>query len=137
MPIPRNSGRMAALVAALTLAGCGSSSGEEQTHESTCDYNTLKKGCVGILNFRSTTSVINGVSVPPRFQNATGHTEPGTATVMVDDSSLSSKHAYQGTLGGQAVNVTCTVTNLGWIDVNPAVIIQQEAFGALVNCSNW
>jgi len=91
---------------------------------------------VGILNFRGTTSAINGVSVPARFKNAAGNTQPGMVTVMVDDSSLNSKHAYQGTLGGQAVNVTCTVTNLGWIDVNPAVIIQQEAFGALVNCSN-
>ncbi len=134
MPIPRNSGRLAALVAVLALAGCGSGSGGGGGD---CDFDTVQRGCVGILNFRATTQEINGVSVPPRFTAAGGGTSPGTATVMLSDSSLNSTHAYQGTVGGQTLNVTCTITNLGWISVNPAVVIQQEAFGSAVNCSNW
>ena len=134
MTISNSSGRLTALVAILALAGCGSGSGGGG---GACDFDTVQRGCVGILNFRATAQEINGVSVPPRFTAAGGGTAPGTATVMLSDSSLNSTHAYQGTVGGQTVNVTCTVTNLGWISVNPAVVIQQEAFGSAVNCSNW
>jgi hypothetical protein len=135
MPISRNSVRLAALVAALTLTGCGSSKGEEGGGD--CNPDAVQKGCVAIMNFRSTAVTFGGVSIPPRHPGSAGGTAPGATGVMLSDSSLNSKHPYQGTIGGQNVNVTCTVTNLGWISVNPSVVIQQEAFGALVNCENW
>lgn len=135
MPIARNPGRLTALIAALSLVGCGSSSGDND--KGPCDFDKVERGCVGILNFRSTAQDFGGVVIPPRFKTDAGTTAPGTTTVMLSDSSLNSKHNYQGTLGGTNVNVTCTVTDLGWISVNPSVILQQEAFGAVVNCADW
>jgi hypothetical protein len=128
MLIVRNSVRLSALVAALALAGCGSAA-----DGSTCEPGVVKKGCVAILNFRSTTSNFAGVSVPARQGGV-----PGMSGVKVSDTSLNSSHTFQGTLGGQNASVTCMVTELSWMEDNPEVIIQQEAFGALVNCGvNW
>jgi hypothetical protein len=128
---------MAALIAALTLAGCGDSKGDGDGGGGDCNPDKVNKGCVAIMNFRSTAVIFGGVSIPARHPGSGGGTAPGATGVMLSDSSLNSKHAYQGTIGGQNVNVTCTVTNLGWISVNPSVVIQQEAFGAVVDCENW
>jgi hypothetical protein len=140
MPMVRNSVRLTALIAALALAGCGSDPGTGKGNEGNgndCDPDVVKKGCVAIMNFRSTTETLAGVSIPARHPGSAGGTAPGLKGVMLSDSSLNSIHAYEGTIAGQSVSVKCTITNLGWISVNPSVIIQQEAFGVLVNCSNW
>ena len=135
MPIAKNPGRLTALVAALSLVGCGSNSGDKDGGD--CPSDKVERGCVDIMNFRSTTQEFGGVVVPARSKTATGTTAPGLKSVKLDDSSLNSKHDFKGTIAGQSVSVTCTVSDLGWISVNPSVILQQEAFGALVNCSNW
>ena len=132
MLIVRNPVRLSALVAALALAGCGGGPGG-----SVCDPAVSRKGCVTIMNWRSTTETFSNVSIPPRHPASNGHTEAGLAGVLVSDTSVDSTHTFQGTIGGQNVSVTCTVTDSGWADVNPMVIIQQEAFGALVNCQLW
>jgi hypothetical protein len=134
MLIVRNSVCLTALVAALALGGCGSAG---ESGKGGCDPGTFKKGCVDILNFRSTTETFAGVSIPARHAASNGHTEPGIAAVKESDTSLNSLHPFFGAIGGQNVSVTCTVTGNTWVDVNPEVIIQQEAFGALVNCELW
>src|SRR5215468_5366722 len=141
MPMVRNSVRLGAFVAALALAACGPASGaggnDDDGKTDDCDPDVVKKGCVALMNFRSTAETLGGVSIPARHPGSGGGTAPGLKGVKLDDTSLNSIHAYQGTIAGQAVNVKCTVTDLGWISVNPSVIIQQEAFGVLVNCSDW
>jgi hypothetical protein len=132
MLIVRNSVRLTALVAGLALAGCGSQSGDHFGGSGDCDPDAVKQGCVAMFNFRSTAQELNGLSVPGRAGSL-----PGKKGVMLSDSSVNSTHTYQGTIGGLPVNVTCTVTSLGWISVNPTVVIQQEAFGAEVDCQNW
>lgn len=133
MLIERNSVRLSALVAALALAGCGSDSGKP-TGGGECNPDEVQKGCVAIWNFRSTTATFSNVSIAPRHPSSQGGIEPGRSGVRVDDTSVGSKHTFQGTLGGQNASVTCTVTSYGWSEGNPEVIIQQEAVGAVVNC---
>jgi hypothetical protein len=132
MLIVRNSLRLSALVAALALAGCGSAPG-------TGDGSCASARCVDILNFRATTETFAGVSIPPRHAASNGHTEPGKSLVGVNDTSVNSKHTFQGSIGGQNVSVTCTVSASAWADpaINPTLVIQQEAFGPMVNCELW
>ena len=135
MLIVRNSVRLSALVAALALAGCGSGSG---TGGGDCDPDNSRKGCVAIWNFRSTTETFSNVSIAPRHPSSQGGIEPGRSGVLVSNTSVGATNTFQGTIGGQNVSVTCTVTTTGWSEGNPRVIIQQEAFGALVNCGpDW
>ena len=66
MLIVRNSVRLAALVAGLALAGCGSEGGGKDAgggEGGDCNADAFKKGCVAILNFRATTTTFGGVSV--------------------------------------------------------------------------
>lgn len=129
MPIVRNSVRLPVLVAGLALAGCGTAAGSGD-----CTPDTSQVGCVAILNFRATTQLFGGVSVPPRHPASSGGgIEPGKAGVKVSDTSVGSRHDFEGPILGQTVKVTCTVTNLGWTEGNPEVILQQEAVGT-VNC---
>lgn len=84
MLIWRNSGRLAALVAALTLAACG---GSQPPGGGPCNYDQLQKGCVGLLNFYSGgTAEIGGVSIPAPTV-AGGLKTPGIVTQMVPNTS--------------------------------------------------
>ncbi|RPH70341.1 MAG: hypothetical protein EHM78_11770 [Myxococcaceae bacterium] len=119
----RNSGRLAALAAALTLAACGSSSGGGA--EDPCDLDVLQKGCVGFRNFTTNPQEIAGVTVPPKT-TANNLTSPGKRAVMVTNTSVSATHSFQAQVNGQSQSVTCTVTPVAWVSVNPSVVVQQS-----------
>jgi hypothetical protein len=137
MLIVRNSVRLGALVAALALAGCGSASGYVPPQSGDCSADRLEKGCVTIMNWRSTAETFAGYPIAAKHANSGDRLEPGLAGIKVSDTSLNSTHTFQGKLGGQDVSVTCTVTSFTWTDVNPEIVIQQEALGPMVNCSLW
>jgi hypothetical protein len=133
MLIWRNSGRLTALVAALTLVACGGSQ-PPGAGGGPCNYDQLQKGCVGLLNFYSGgPAEIDGVRVPaPTVAN--NLKTPGTTTVMVTNTSVSSSTSFQATVNGAQLSVSCTVTSLGWVDVNPGVVVQPSG---ILSCINW
>jgi len=131
MLMVRNSVRLSALVAALALAGCGTAAGNGD-----CDPDVNQRGCVAIMNFRSTTQLFAGISVPPRHPGSSGGIAPGLGGIKVNDTSVGSKHDFEGPIQGQTVKVTCTVDGFGWTEMNPRVILQQEGVVPSANCDN-
>lgn len=130
MLIPRNLGRLAVLVGAVTLSACGGS----QTGGGACDYEHLERGCVGLLNFYGATSQqMGGITVPAPTVSG-GMKSPGIATQMVSNTSVNSTNAFQAVVNGVSVNVSCTVTSNGWVDVNPGVVLQPSG---ILTCINW
>jgi len=121
MLIVRSFVRLSALVAALALAGCGGGPGG-----SDCDPTHNRKGCVMIENWRQTPETFSNVTIA-----ASSGGSPGLAGVLVSDTSVNSTHTFQGTIGGQNLSVTCTVTDFGWREGNPDVLIQPDGS---VNC---
>src|SRR5262252_5224043 len=98
MLIVRNSVRLTALVAGLSLAGCGTAAGNGD-----CDPDVNQRGCVAIMNFRSTTQLFAGISVPPRHPGSSGGIAPGLGGIKVNDTSVGSKHDFEGPIQGQTV----------------------------------
>src|SRR5262249_57971070 len=93
-----------------------------------------QRGVGQTMNFRSATQLFAGISVPPRHPGSSGGIAPGLGGIKVNDTSVGSKHDFEGPIQGQTVKVTCTVDGFGWTEMNPRVILQQEGVVPPANC---
>jgi hypothetical protein len=133
----RDASRRLAVLAGVSFLAAATACSSDSGGGTACE--SLQRGCVDLLNFGQqplSMKVNQGSSISlPSATNTGSSLAPGKASATLDTTTAGTGVVFDAYNGATKVgSVTCTVSSVAWISVNPAAVVQQTG---QLTCSDW